>query len=62
MGWDGRADGADLVTADRGITILDDGRPVPSPVATGRVGLRVAADRPWRWVVPGSRWASGPAA
>jgi DNA-3-methyladenine glycosylase len=52
---DGSYDGADLVTADRGITIVDDGTPPPSePAVSRRVGLSAGADLPWRWYVPGS--------
>ena len=47
-------DGADLVTADRGPYIADDGtRPPSAPVNTRRVGLTAGADRPWRWYVAG---------
>ena len=51
----GRAhDGADLVTADRGVTIVDDGVPPPSsPANSIRIGLTAGAERPWRWFVPG---------
>jgi DNA-3-methyladenine glycosylase len=46
-------DGADLVSADHRLTILDDG--VPPPLAPGcspRVGLRVGTEALWRWYVP----------
>jgi DNA-3-methyladenine glycosylase len=51
----GRADdGADLVTADRGLTLVDDGIPPPdAPIVTTRIGLSAGADLPWRWYVPG---------
>ncbi len=35
------------------------GRTRPAPVATSpRVGIRVAADRPWRFLIPGSPYVS----
>ena len=53
LGIDGTLDGADLVTADRGVTVFDDGRPPPSTVAvTARIGLTNGADLPWRFHVP----------
>ena len=54
LGLTRAADGADLVTGDRGVRILDDGVPPPAPPANGlRVGLTAGADLPWRWWVPG---------
>jgi DNA-3-methyladenine glycosylase len=61
LAWDRALDGADLVTADRGVRIGDDGAPPPPVAVTTRIGLRVATDRPWRFVVAGSPWVSGPA-
>lgn len=59
---DGGFDGADLPTADRGITIVDDGMPPPDQPAIGtRIGLTVGVDLPWRWCVPGDRHLSRPA-
>jgi DNA-3-methyladenine glycosylase len=53
-------DGADLVTGAQGLTICDDGVPPPSePGVSGRIGIRQAADRPWRWWVPGDPYVSG---
>jgi len=47
-------DGADLVTGDRDLVIIDTGVVPPAlPVMTTRVGLSVGADLPWRWYVPG---------
>ena len=47
-------DGADLVRADRRITILDDGVPPPRrPGRSRRIGLQVGTDALWRWYVPG---------
>jgi DNA-3-methyladenine glycosylase len=46
--------GADLVTDDRGLTLLDDGvAPPPHPGVSVRIGITKAADRPWRFWVPG---------
>jgi DNA-3-methyladenine glycosylase len=52
--------GADLVTGDRGIEMVDDG--VPAPAAPGvsvRIGLTKGADSPWRFFVAGDRHVSG---
>jgi DNA-3-methyladenine glycosylase len=47
-------DGADLVTGDVGIALLDDGTPPPStPGVSGRIGIKAAVEMPWRWFVPG---------
>jgi DNA-3-methyladenine glycosylase len=52
LGLDRRHDGTDL-TVDAAITIVHDGTPPPSdPIVTERVGIRVATDVPWRWLVP----------
>jgi DNA-3-methyladenine glycosylase len=60
FGVDRTFDGADLVTADRGITILDDGTPPPAePARSLRIGLSAGADLPWRWYVPGDPHRSG---
>jgi DNA-3-methyladenine glycosylase len=60
FGVDRSFDGADLVTADRGITIVDDGTPPPAePVQSLRIGLSAGADLPWRWYVPGDPHRSG---
>ena len=56
-------DGADLVTGDRAVTIVDDGVPPPdAPAVALRVGLTAGADFPWRWYVPGDPHVSRPAA
>ena len=60
LGIDRTDNGADLTTAGAGVWIADDGVPSPDdPLVTGRVGLSVAADRPWRFAVKGNR-AVGP--
>jgi len=61
LGVDRALDGADLVTADRGVTVVDDGvDPPESPAVGPRVGISVAVDRPWRFSVPGHRYRSKP--
>jgi DNA-3-methyladenine glycosylase len=55
LGLNRSHDGADLVTGDRGVEVADDAMPPPSvPGVSGRVGLSVAADVPWRFYVPGA--------
>jgi DNA-3-methyladenine glycosylase len=62
FGVDGTFDGADLSTADQGLTIVDDGTPPPEDPAVGpRIGLSAGAELPWRWCVPGERHLSKPA-
>jgi DNA-3-methyladenine glycosylase len=59
FGLDRSFDGADLPTADRGVTMVDDGVPPPEvPSVTTRIGLSAGADLPWRWCVPGDRHLS----
>jgi DNA-3-methyladenine glycosylase len=61
FGLDGEFDGADLVTADRGVTIVDDGTPPPVDPSVGpRIGLSAGVEHPWRWCVPGSLHLSRP--
>jgi hypothetical protein len=52
--------GADLVSGDRGVRILDDGMgPPDEPGVTVRIGLTKGAEHPWRYFVPGDRHVSG---
>ena len=61
LGIDGRLDGADLPSGDRGVRLVDDGQ-APPPVAarSTRIGLRAGADLPWRFFVPGHPHLSRP--
>lgn len=62
FGIDGRFDGADLVRADRQVTIVDDGTPPPEDPAVGtRIGLSAGAELPLRWCVRDDRHLSKPA-
>jgi DNA-3-methyladenine glycosylase len=54
FGLDRTHDGADLVTGDHGLVIIDDGVPPPRrPGNSVRVGLSAGAEHPWRWYVDG---------
>ena len=47
-------DGANLLSGDRGVRLVDDGvAPPRAPGRSPRVGIRVATERPWRWFVEG---------
>ena len=55
LGLDRSFDGADLVTGDLGVTVAGDGTPPPAePGISGRIGLSVAGEFPWRFYVPGA--------
>jgi DNA-3-methyladenine glycosylase len=61
LGIDRSFDGADLVTGEGGVVVADDGTPPPPvPAVSGRLGLRVATDRPWRYYVAGAPGLSRP--
>jgi DNA-3-methyladenine glycosylase len=60
FGLDGTNDGADLVTADQGVTIVDDGTPPPAHAVSTRIGLTAGAELPWRYTVPGHAHLSRP--
>lgn len=50
----GDHNGADLVSGDLGICVLDDGTAPPDePVQTTRIGLSNGGELPWRWYVAG---------
>ncbi|HXH56495.1 DNA-3-methyladenine glycosylase [Iamia sp.] len=59
FGVDGSFDGTDLVKAERGLTIVDDGAVAPPAAASTRVGLSSGEDLPWRWYVRGDPNVSG---
>ena len=61
LGIDGDLDGADLVSGDRGVTIVDDGQPPQRvSVVTTRIGLTNGTDLPWRFYVDGVSHVSHP--
>ncbi|MGH9137835.1 MAG: DNA-3-methyladenine glycosylase [Acidimicrobiales bacterium] len=54
MGLGREHNGADLVTADHGVAVVDDGVAPPTrPANSNRVGLSAGGQLPWRWYVPG---------
>ncbi len=60
LGIDRTFDGADLVTVDRGVELIDDGTAPPAtPGVSGRVGLSAAQEVPWRFYVSGAVGVSG---
>ena len=58
---DGQCNGIDVTRADAGVWVASDGIQPPPLVATSpRIGIRQAADLPWRWSVPGHPHVSRP--
>ena len=54
-------DGIDLVNGDGGLLIVDDGVAQPAdPMVGVRIGIRHAAEEPWRWYVRGNPNVSKP--
>lgn len=52
MGIARAQNGIDLVSGEAGFTIVDDGTATPGePVVAKRIGIRHAADEPWRWYI-----------
>jgi len=50
----GAFDGADLLVSDARVRLCTDGTEPPATPGIGpRIGIRVAAEEPWRWWVPG---------
>jgi len=61
FGIDRKQDGMDLVTGAGGLSIVDDGvAPPVDPVVAARIGIRHAAEEPWRWYVRGNPNVSKP--
>ena len=53
--------GVDLLSADSDLQLRDDGYGTQSILATPRIGITKAAERPLRFLISGSPYASGPA-
>jgi len=59
MGITGIHDGIDLVTADAGFSIVDDGRKSNSAIRVGpRIGISRGTDSNWRWYASQSLYVS----
>jgi DNA-3-methyladenine glycosylase len=59
LGLDRSHDGTDLGDPAGGIVVADDGAAPPDrPTVSGRIGISVAQDVPWRWSVPGNAFVS----
>jgi DNA-3-methyladenine glycosylase len=55
-----RDNGKDLASADSDLFIADDGYRVKKVLTTPRIGITKAAKRPWRYVIAGNPFVSGP--
>jgi len=55
-----RDNGKDLASAESDLFIADDGFRVKKIIATPRIGVTKAAERPWRYVIAGNTFVSGP--
>ena len=59
LGIDGDHNGADLVTGDVGVHLLDDDTPPPAdPGVSTRIGISVGTEHEWRWSVPDDPYVS----
>jgi DNA-3-methyladenine glycosylase len=55
-----RDNGKDLTTSRSDLWLADDGFAPARSLATRRIGITKAADRPWRYVIAGNPFVSGP--
>jgi DNA-3-methyladenine glycosylase len=55
-----RDNGKDLTSAGSDLFIADDGYRVKKILATPRIGITKAAERPWRYVIAGNPFVLGP--
>lgn len=55
-----RDNGKDLTSTRSDLWLADDGSAPEAVAATKRIGITKAADRPWRYLIEGNRFVSGP--